>query len=192
MAALPTGGRRRAYPARREAPTNDVCRLCRARPYTSPMLDEPAVREGLAASVIAGEPPGQRSLYVLHGIYGRGRNWAALARHLCVRRADWQSILIDLRLHGQSPAFAPPHTVAACAEDVMRFEASAAREPRAVLGHSFGGKVALAFAARTDVRPLQVWIIDSTPEARPPKGRRGRCWTWSHRFPRGSGRGRRP
>jgi pimeloyl-ACP methyl ester carboxylesterase len=132
----------------------------------------PSTSDGdrLASSVVASSPPGRRAMYVLHGICGRGRNWAALARHLCVRRADWQAVLIDLRHHGQSPSFEPPHTVQACTGDVLSFEESSKTAPRAVLGHSFGGKVALAFAARTDVRPLQVWVIDSTPEARGPEG----------------------
>jgi pimeloyl-ACP methyl ester carboxylesterase len=126
--------------------------------------------ERLASTEIAASPPGSLALYALHGIYGRGRNWAAVARHLAVRRPDWGVVLIDLRLHGHSPACSPPHTVEACAGDVLEFERDKEAPPRAILGHSFGGKVALAFAARTDVRPLQVWIIDSTPEARAPEG----------------------
>ena len=39
-----------------------------------------------------------------------------------------------------------------------------------MLGHSFGGKVALAHAARGHDRLQQVWVIDSTPEAKPPGG----------------------
>jgi pimeloyl-ACP methyl ester carboxylesterase len=126
--------------------------------------------ERLASRVIAADPPGPRALYVLHGIYGHGRNWAAVARHLCVRRADWRAVLLDLRLHGESPPFDPPHTVLACAGDVLEYEATSDAPPRAVLGHSFGGKVALAVAARAGIDPLQVWVIDSTPEARTPDG----------------------
>jgi pimeloyl-ACP methyl ester carboxylesterase len=114
--------------------------------------------------------PAARVLYVLHGIFGRGRNWGAVSRHLLARRPDWSSVLLDLRLHGNSPSLVPPHTVDTCARDVLAFELSSGLTPRAVLGHSFGGKVALLFAALADIRPLQVWVIDSTPEARPPDG----------------------
>jgi pimeloyl-ACP methyl ester carboxylesterase len=123
----------------------------------------------LASTVIAGEPPGARILYVLHGIFGRGKNWGAVARHLQVRRPDWQSVLIDLRLHGDSPAFEAPHTIDACAADVSRLEGRYTHEPRAVLGHSFGGKVALRYATRAGAR-LQVWVVDSTPDTREPSG----------------------
>lgn len=124
----------------------------------------------LAYSLVTTATPSSHRLFVLHGIYGRGRNWGAIARHLVVRRPEWSSVLIDLRLHGDSPAFAPPHTVEAAAGDVLALEEHVALSPRGVLGHSFGGKVALSFAARSDLRPLQVWVIDSTPEARPPDG----------------------
>lgn len=137
--------------------------------YTHAVPNEPAGGR-LAATEIAADPPGPRVLYVLHGIYGRGRNWAAIARHLAVRRTDWRSVLIDLRQHGQSPPMPPPQTVDACAGDVLAFEREADASPRAVLGHSFGGKVALLFAARAGLDPLQVWVVDSTPEARAPEG----------------------
>lgn len=124
----------------------------------------------LASSLVGATGPGTFEMLVLHGIYGRGRNWGAIARHLTARRPDWASRLVDLRLHGESGGFQPPHTVEAAARDVLELEQALARWPRAVLGHSFGGKVALSYAARTDLRPLQVWVIDSTPEARPPDG----------------------
>lgn len=107
---------------------------------------------------------------VLHGIYGRGRNWTTLARQLAGIRPDWASLLVDLRLHGASPDFEPPHTVAAAAADLVVLEDETRREAAAVLGHSFGGKVALVHAAGGHDHLSQVWIIDSTPEAREPRG----------------------
>src|SRR5262249_39827372 len=40
----------------------------------------------------------------------------------------------------------------------------------AVLGHSFGGKVALALTTPLAATLSQVWVIDSTPDARAPSG----------------------
>jgi pimeloyl-ACP methyl ester carboxylesterase len=40
----------------------------------------------------------------------------------------------------------------------------------AILGHSYGGKVALAMAERAPTAPLQIWVVDSTPEVKPPSG----------------------
>lgn len=111
-------------------------------------------------------------LYYLHGIFGTGRNWAPLARDLARRRPDWGGVLVDLRLHGESSGFEPPHTVAACAADLGRLAEglSDAAPLAALLGHSFGGKIALAAIAERSVRPRSVWIVDATPDARAPGG----------------------
>lgn len=113
-------------------------------------------------------------LYVLHGIYGAGRNWGSVARALVERRPDWGAVLVDLRGHGGSAGFEAPHTVAAAASDLARLAASSRQDgsdgPHAVLGHSFGGKVALAYAALAVPAPAQTWLIDSTPAPREPQG----------------------
>jgi esterase len=119
----------------------------------------------------------ERWLYVLHGIYGAGRNWASVARRIVRRRPDWGALLVDLRQHGSSQGFAPPHTVAAAAADLDDLATSSGIRPGAVLGHSFGGKVALLFAGGDSSAAAglgQVWVIDSTPEAREPEGS---AWT---------------
>jgi esterase len=113
---------------------------------------------------------------MLHGLYGRGRNWQSIAKELAARRPEWGSLLIDLRLHGESlgAGFEPPHTVLRAAEDVEITASEATATPiAAVLGHSFGGKVALALALPSSPlapRLSQVWVIDSTPDARTPGG----------------------
>ena len=90
------------------------------------------------------------------------------------RRPESAAALVDLRLHGDSPAFDPPHTVAACADDVRDLIARPDGWPApadVVVGHSFGGKVALSLLADGPAPPLsQVWIVDSTPAAGEPEG----------------------
>lgn len=118
-------------------------------------------------------------LAMLHGIYGRGRNWQSIAKALMAQRPDWGSLLVDLRLHGESigSGFAPPHTLARAVADVEATLAAtpgaspgAAGRVQAVLGHSFGGKVALALATPLAGTLAQIWVIDSTPETRAPAG----------------------
>lgn len=113
-----------------------------------------------------GAQPGQW-LAVLHGIYGAGRNWGSVARALVEARPEWGALLVDLRQHGDSGGFEGPHTLAATAADLGGLRR--AGEVRAVLGHSFGGKVAL-LRGRDDQEVAQVWVVDSTPEAREPEG----------------------
>jgi pimeloyl-ACP methyl ester carboxylesterase len=111
-----------------------------------------------------------RWMILLHGIYGAGRNWRSLARRFVDARERWGATPVDLRGHGRSPALEPPHTVHACARDLADLVAKEALNARAVLGHSFGGKVALLYAQDPPVPLERVWVIDSTPDAREPGG----------------------
>lgn len=122
---------------------------------------------GLAHEAVAAEgPTGRPALYILHGFLGSGRNWASFARRLVDLRADWRAVLVDLRLHGESQDVDGPHSVAAAAGDLVDLVAALDPDgPTAVLGHSFGGKVALAATRRLVPAPVQTWIIDSTPAA---------------------------
>jgi esterase len=106
---------------------------------------------------------------MVHGIFGSGRNWASIARRLVRARPDWGVVLVDLREHGNSSGFPPPHTLRACADDLTRLADALGHTPHALLGHSFGGKVSMTFALQTPALE-QLWIVDSTPEARPPAG----------------------
>jgi esterase len=109
----------------------------------------------------------ERWLGVLHGIYGAGRNWGAVARSVTADRPEWGAVLVDLRQHGDSTGFPPPHTLEATAADLDGVEVPGGLA--ALLGHSFGGKVAL-LRGRNDPGIRQVWVIDSTPEPRGPAG----------------------
>src|SRR5205085_6580304 len=57
-------------------------------------------------------------LLLTHGIYGAGSNWRSIARKLNERRPEWGVVLVDLRQHGRSEPGEPPHTIAACADDL--------------------------------------------------------------------------
>ena len=139
-------------------------------------MTEPVLRHEL----VSAETSPDRWMYLLHGIYGAGRNWRTVARRLTGRRPEWGGVLVDLRMHGESTGFSPPHTLSACVDDLDRLERYSGREPSALLGHSFGGKVVLEALDRLDTEEpavaggdggdRQAWIVDSTPEAREPAG----------------------
>ncbi len=107
-------------------------------------------------------------MLMMHGIYGRGGNWKTAARRITAERPDWGVLLVDLRMHGRSKGAEGPHTVAACAKDVLALIGREDREGRKiamVAGHSFGGKVALSVHKE---RPnLPIWLFDSGPGPRP-------------------------
>ncbi len=112
----------------------------------------------------------QRRVLFLHGIFGAGRNWATIARRVVERRPEWGALLVDLREHGRSTGFPPPHALEAAAADVRRLTDHLNLGDHAVVGHSFGGKVALTLASAKPPGLRQLWIIDSTPAPRPPGG----------------------
>jgi pimeloyl-ACP methyl ester carboxylesterase len=108
----------------------------------------------------------------LHGILGSGANWRTFAKQIVAARPDWGAVLVDLRLHGESlEGFAPPHTLEAAGRDVVELgalvESTTGGRVRGILGHSFGGKVALEVAHQRDRDLDQLFVIDSTPSARP-------------------------
>jgi pimeloyl-ACP methyl ester carboxylesterase len=123
----------------------------------------------LAASRL-GEPATSLDLVMLHGIYGRGRNWQAVARAVVAARPDVACWLVDLPHHGGSGPGRHDDTVEGVARDVLDWAAATEVSMRVVLGHSYGGKVALAMAEHLRGAPLQVWVIDSTPDVKTPSG----------------------
>lgn len=124
----------------------------------------------LHADRLEGATPATATVLFTHGIFGSGGNWRTIARAVLQRCPGWSALLVDLRLHGRSEAGTPPHTVAACAEDLAALvdgERAAGRPPvRVAIGHSFGGKVVLALRGRGEAL-AQTWLLDSSPSARP-------------------------
>ncbi len=107
---------------------------------------------------------------MLHGIYGRGRNWQTIAKAVVAARPDYACWLMDLPSHGDSGEGAHGDSVRGFAKELSAWCRESAVTPDVVLGHSFGGKVALAFAETSTDLTLQVWVIDSTPEPKPAGG----------------------
>lgn len=111
-----------------------------------------------------------KCLVLLHGIYGRGRNWSSIARSLIRARPDYRCLLVDLPHHGESGKGVHGATIAGLAADIGDWLAGEGLAPDAILGHSLSGKVALSMASGLPDRALQLWVVDSTPDPRPPSG----------------------
>mgnify|MGYP000314191116 CR=1 FL=1 len=114
-----------------------------------------------------------RYLLMLHGILGSGANLRSFARRLAQAHPGWGFVLVDLRMHGLSQGAPPPHTVRSAAEDLLRLGARLGLSIDGVLGHSFGGKVALEVLrqAGSAAGPLpleHVVTLDSNPGVREP------------------------
>lgn len=114
-----------------------------------------------------GEAPTDRWMLVLHGILGSRSNWRAIVHRALQDRPRWGAITVDLRNHGASMGFAPPHDLPSVSGDLVALAHHLDLRFDAVIGHSYGGKVALQHAADTLGLARAVIVVDATPSARP-------------------------
>ena len=99
----------------------------------------------------------------LHGVFGQGRNWTTIAKALS---GQARVSLVDLPNHGRSPwtdHFSYPEMANQVA-DLLQTEAGG--EPYAVVGHSMGGKVAMAVALLHPELVQRLCVVDVSPVPR--------------------------
>lgn len=101
---------------------------------------------------------------ILHGLFGSGRNWATIARHLAARH---RVIALDLRNHGASP-WADSMDYREMAEDVVATLAALGHQRAALIGHSMGGKTAMQAALAHPDAVTRLVIVDIAPVVYPP------------------------
>ena len=100
-------------------------------------------------------------LVVLHGLFGSGKNWHTHARRLATH---YRVITVDLRNHGQS-FHADEMNYSVMADDVKALLHQLAIDKCYILGHSMGGKVAMALALHnTDLFAAMI-VADIAPVA---------------------------
>jgi len=122
----------------------------------------------LAFERVDGAQP-EQAIAFLHGILGRGLNLRTIARRFVKARPKWSALLVDLRGHGRSPKGTPAPSIEAAARDVLGLSRHADLPVASILGHSFGGKVALEAAGLGNNKSLDhVFTIDSVPGPREP------------------------
>jgi esterase len=122
----------------------------------------------LAFDVIEGRGA-KRIAAFLHGILGRGQNLRSIARRFVEARPDWTARLVDLRGHGRSQKGTAGPSLEAAARDVVKLAGESPQPVTAIIGHSFGGKVALEAARIGSTASLErIVVIDSYPGVREP------------------------
>ncbi|EFQ84011.1 hydrolase, alpha/beta domain protein [Aeromicrobium marinum DSM 15272] len=97
----------------------------------------------------------------LHGLFGQGRNFTAIAKALV---PDFRSLLVDLPNHGRSgwTDDVDYEHVADLVADHLR-EGVAAEAPVHLVGHSMGGKVAMVLALRHPDLVDRLVVVDISP-----------------------------
>jgi pimeloyl-ACP methyl ester carboxylesterase len=104
-----------------------------------------------------GEGP---ALVLLHGLFGQSGNFGAVQRRLAA--GGRRVVALDLRNQGASP-HAPGMDYATLAEDVRETLEHLGVLPCAVLGHSMGGKTAMALALRHPQAVARLCVADIAP-----------------------------
>jgi pimeloyl-ACP methyl ester carboxylesterase len=104
-----------------------------------------------------GMPP----LVVLHGLLGASRNWQSAGAELA-RAGAGHVLALDLRNHGRSP-HADEMTYDAMVADVLAWMNARGLVRAALMGHSMGGKVAMALAYRFPERVERLVVVDIAP-----------------------------
>jgi len=105
------------------------------------------------------------TIVLLHHFGGSARTWDPMIDHL---RAELDCVAPDLRGFGAAHAFAGPYTVDQYADDVARLVDRLALERFVLVGHSMGGKIALALAARRPAGLASLVLLAPSPPAPEP------------------------
>jgi esterase len=97
---------------------------------------------------------------ILHGLYGCSDNWMYIARILSEKQ---RVIAVDCRNHGNSP-HADTHTYPEMVTDLAWLFHDLKIEMAHLLGHSMGGKLAIAFAADYPEKIITLTVVDIAPK----------------------------
>ena len=109
----------------------------------------------LAFESVGSGPP----IVVLHGLFGSGNNWRSVANSL----AEQHTVTtVDLRNHGASP-WADSMGYLEMADDVRRLIERLQLLRPAVMGHSMGGKTAMALALMYPELVGRLIVVDIAP-----------------------------
>ena len=109
----------------------------------------------LARQIQGDGPP----LIIAHGLFGSARNWGIIAKRLSdVRRV----VAVDMRNHGDSP-WSDDHAYPDLAEDLAALVGETGRAD--LLGHSMGGKAAMALALTRPELVHRLIVVDIAPTA---------------------------
>ena len=100
-----------------------------------------------------------KPLIILHGLYGSSDNWHSIGRQLAATHTVY---LLDQRNHGKSP-HDPEHNYKVMSSDLYAFMQQQTIEKAIILGHSMGGKTAMAFGLAHPEKVTGMIVVDISP-----------------------------
>ncbi|MBR9860526.1 alpha/beta fold hydrolase [bacterium] len=108
-------------------------------------------------------PNSNRYLIILHGLFGMLDNWHKIAKSLS---SEINVVTVDLRNHGQSP-HTDEMSLKLMSEDLSKLFETLGIEKAILMGHSMGGKVAMAFADQFPQYLEKLIVVDIAPKEYP-------------------------
>jgi esterase len=114
---------------------------------------------GMALNLICETVGSGPPLVVLHGLFGSSGNWRGIARELAASHSVFS---VDLRNHGASP-WADSMDYLEMSDDVLRLIERLGLDRPAVMGHSMGGKTAMALALSHPAQVGRLIVVDIAP-----------------------------
>jgi esterase len=107
---------------------------------------------------------GPKSVVLLHGFLGSGKNLTTFAKKLSSQNPSLTIVVPDVTGHGASPMLPSGASLSTIADDVLSLIRELhLPEPFWVVGHSLGGRVALSMFERSPSSLARVAILDITP-----------------------------
>lgn len=105
--------------------------------------------------------PSEKPLVILHGLFGSSDNWRGLSKQL----SDATHVItVDLRNHGVSP-HSNEQNYPLMADDLAELLDDLGVNKINLIGHSVGGKVAMAFSQYYAERLDKLLVVDVAPSA---------------------------
>ncbi len=105
--------------------------------------------------------PGSSPIIVLHGLFGSSTNWRSISKALS---DDFHVIVADMRNHGESPWSDSMHYADMAADVALLIDRFELESPT-IIGHSMGGKAAMALAQLDLAQIDRLVIADIAPVA---------------------------
>ena len=100
-------------------------------------------------------------ILILHGLLGSGRNWTSMAKRFAADGSE--AITVDLRNHGRSP-HSNAMNYSLMANDIAELISFLKIENPIIIGHSMGGKTAMALSLTKGENIKGLIVVDIAPK----------------------------
>jgi len=129
--------------------------------YHGRYADEYVVVNGLRLHYTTWGTRGHQCVMLLHGLQSMLHTWDPIADALC---DDHYVISLDLRGHGDSDWSREGYAVQRLISDIHAFARELELPPFAIVGHSLGSRVGIAYAGTYTTEVSRLAISDAGPE----------------------------